>query len=149
VLLGILFVYVSGYVWVEHRNASAFARSTLPEHADWVDRASPAGDVVLVADGKTVPALETTFHNLSIGRVYTLCRTTFGPDFGEEQVTVDGAVRLRESSEPVTAAFAVVPARLRAEGRVLARNPEGEQVLVAPAGGRLTVASGRVGCTPR
>jgi hypothetical protein len=150
ILLAIVFVYVSGFVWVEHRNASTFARSFLPKHADWVDRGAPGEEVALVADAGTVPALETAYFNLGIARVYTLCGTTFGPDFGEQQVTLDGRVTVRGTSEPVAASYAVVPERLRIEGRVVARNPNGKQLLVEPAGGRLTLGPGAPerGCVP-
>jgi hypothetical protein len=149
-LVAIVFAYASGYVWVEHRNASTFARSFLPEHADWVDRAVRGKPVTLVADARSVPALETAYFNAGIARVYTLCRTTFGPDFGEQQVAVDGGVTVRGTAEPVAAGLAVVPERLGVEGTLVARNPNGRQVLVAPRGGRLTLGPGAPdrGCVP-
>jgi hypothetical protein len=144
VLVGIVFVYVSGFVWVRHHNASTLARSFLPAHADWVDRANPGGeDVALVADAHSVPALETAYFDLTIARVYTLCGTTFGPDFGEVQVAIDGSVTARGTSQPVSTRLAVVPERLAVTGRIVARNPQGKQVLVEPAGGRLTLGPGK------
>jgi hypothetical protein len=138
-LLSIVFVYMSGFVWVKHHSGSSFGRSQLPAQADWVDSAGLDDGVALIADADNVPALETTYFNISIARVYTLCRITFGPDFGEEQVTLDGTVRLRQTGEPIDAPYAVVPTRLGVEGEVLARNPQGGQVLVASPGGRLVL----------
>ena len=137
----VVFGAVSAFVWSRVDSASAVGRSVLPQHADWVDRAAPAGDVVLVADADSLPALETAYFSLRIQRVYTRCDPVFTAEFGERQVSIDEAGRIRAGAEHVQAAYAAVPARLRLQGRVVARNPAGRQVLVAPAGRRLAVAS--------
>jgi hypothetical protein len=145
-----VFAVVTAFVWSRIDGASTFARTALPAHVDWVDRAEPAGEVILVADAAgQIPALETAFHNLTIARVYTLCRVTFSAEFGEQQVVIGDGGRLTAGSDEVRARYAVVPARLNFQGRVLARNRPGKQVLIAPSAGRLRTASvGRAkGCS--
>jgi hypothetical protein len=118
--------------------ASAYARSLLPAHVDWVDRAKPAGDVVLLTGGQSsTSALETAYNNLSIGRVYYICQLALGPEFGERPVTIDRAGRLRDTSGLVDARYAVVPAGLVPRGRIVAVNAPGDQILVAPSNGHL------------
>jgi hypothetical protein len=132
-------VLVSSVVRTRIEAASTSARSALPvQHRDWVDRAKPAGDVILITGaGGSTAALETAFNNLSIARVYYVCNRTFGGEFGEQQISIDQAGRLRDQSGYVSAHYAVVPAALGVRGRVVARNTRGHQVLVAPANGRL------------
>jgi hypothetical protein len=108
---------------------------------DWVDRAAPAGDVILVGDADALAARETAFFSIDIDRVFTLCARTFAPEFGERQVDIGSDGVIRDGSLPVRASYAVVPARLQVEGRVLGRNRPCDQELVAPTNGRLTVAS--------
>jgi hypothetical protein len=93
-------------------------------------------------------ALETGFFNLSVARVYTLCSRTFTSEFGELQVAIGRDGSLRAGTQQIEARYAVVPARLGIGGRVIARNPDGRQVLVAPSDGRLTTSDPDVGCTP-
>ncbi len=58
---------------------SRFARSVLPAHVDWVDRANPVGDVVLLTAGRdTTPELETAYSNPSVSRLFYLCRRVGG-----------------------------------------------------------------------
>jgi hypothetical protein len=107
----------------------------VPVRANWVDRAvGDRTDVSLVGGpGAPMPALrETAFWNSSIARVYYTCLPDFGGDFGEQQLAAGSAARAR---------YAVVPASLRISGRVLARDPAGHLVLVAPAGGAVRVPS--------
>jgi hypothetical protein len=109
------------------------ARTTLglPAHAGWVDRiVGSEGDVSLVggAGVRTVALRETAFWNGSIARVYYTCDAAFGADFGERPLAAGSAILAR---------YAVVPASLRVLGRVLARDPEGKLVLVAPTDGAL------------
>jgi hypothetical protein len=132
-------VLVSSVVRTRIEAASTSARSVLPvQHRDWVDRAEPEGDVILITGaGAPTAALETAFNNLSIARVYYVCDRTFGGEFGEQQISIDEAGRLRDQSGYVSAYYAVVPAALGVRGRVVARNTRGHQVLVAPANGRL------------
>jgi hypothetical protein len=121
---------------------SLFTRSLLPVRADWVDAAKPAGPVVLVTSAEDpIPALETAYANYSISRLYYLCRPVAGHEFGERQVTIDQSGRFRASSGPVTAAYAVVPDGIRLEGRIVARNRRGRQVLVALRGDGLRVSA--------
>ena len=123
-------------------SSSASARAQLPRHADWVDRATTANDVVVVTGSRTTTSgLETAFMNLSINRAYALCDPAFGADFGEQTATVDAAGGLRASGAYIRASFVVVPADLGVSGRVVARDSRGHQALVRPAGGRLSVDS--------
>jgi len=143
-VLAVVLSVGSAFVWTQGRASSGYARSLVPAHADWVDRARPAGDVVLLAGSgaDSARALLTAYYNLSIDRVYALCRLNFGADFGERRIAVDARGRLSDGGRLLDAPYAVVPARLRAQGRVVAENPQGRQLLVAPAHGRLTVAPG-------
>jgi hypothetical protein len=121
---------------------SLFTRSLLPLRADWVDAAKPTGAVVLVTAGEDpIPALETAYANYSISRLYYLCRPVAGHEFGERQVTIDAVGRFRAPSGPVAAAYAVVPDGLGVRGRVVARNPQGRELLVALRGNRLRASS--------
>jgi hypothetical protein len=128
--------------------ANGAPRITLPAHHDWVDRVvRPTGDVVLVAGPGTrrLAVLETAFYNLSIKRLYYLCKPAAEADFGEDKLSVDSEGNLREAAGPVRAPYAVVPARFPIRGRVLARNRRGSQLLVAPRDGRLQVPAARSG----
>jgi hypothetical protein len=83
---------------------------------------------------------ETAFWNESVARVYYTCSIAFGADFGEEQVTLDqpsGA--LTSPSGTIRTKYAVVPAGFEIPGRALARDRVGKLVLIAPAGGALTI----------
>jgi hypothetical protein len=143
VLVLLSFVLVDGLVRTRVESSADFARSLLPAHVDWVDRAmpKPAGDVVLISGaGKTTSALETAYHNQSIDRIYATCTDTLGPDFGEQRLTIDTAGRLRDPSGYVTARYVVVPWSIGVRGRVVAWNAEGAQVLVATPPGPLTVS---------
>ena len=116
------------------KQVTPIARSQLglPAHADWVDRTvGGRGDVSLVggAGVRTAALRETAFWNGSIARVYYACSPAFGTDFGEQSA----------APGPLRAAYAVVPASWRVSGRVLARDPAGRLVLVAPSGGLLSV----------
>jgi hypothetical protein len=144
VLTLFVFILMSTVIRARIESAGTGAREALPAHRDWVDRAKPAGDVILVAGRSDVTsALETAFSNLSITHVYAVCGRVFGPDFGEQRITVDEIGRLRDPSGPVNARYAVVPAASGIRGRVLARNTNGGEVLVAPAAGVLTVSIAR------
>jgi hypothetical protein len=123
---------LSALVWINVENVSALARDALPDHADWVDRAQPSGEVILVATGGegALAALQTTYHNRVISRVYALCWQVFGADAGERQLSIDESGSFRSSARPVTASYAVVQAGLGVRGRVVARNVEGRQVLL-------------------
>jgi hypothetical protein len=154
VLLVVVFVLMSSLIRARFISAAAGStKAGLPAHRDWVDRTSPTGDVVLVGGvgALRIALWETAFYNLSISRVYYTCLPGFGAEFGERQITVDRAGRLRDSSGHVSARYAVVPVTFGLRGRVLARNPRGGLVLVAPLGGQLTVPTGKrdvAGCRP-
>jgi hypothetical protein len=121
-------------------DGSLGARSRLPAQVNWVDRAQPTRDVILITGaGRVTPAMETAFNNQSISRVYNLCKVTFGSDFGERKLTVDKAGRLRDSSGFVHARYAVMPESLVVRGRIVALNANGHQVLVEPPEGPLTL----------
>jgi hypothetical protein len=105
----------------------------LPAHANWVDRAVGSDrDVSLVGSSRVHKAAlhQTAFWNASVTRLYYVCRSSFGTDFGEQPLLPGRAIRTR---------YAVVPASFRVPGSVLARDLEGHLVLIAPTGGRLRV----------
>jgi hypothetical protein len=114
----------------------------LPAHADWVDRAvGSRGDVSLVggAGVRRVALRETAFWNGSVARVYYACSPAFGTDFGEQPVAVaQGVGDLTSPSGALRTRYAVVPASWEVSGRVLAQDPAGKLVLVAPSGGTLS-----------
>jgi hypothetical protein len=146
VLVALVFIFMSALV--RSRIIAAAAGSTqagLPTHRDWVDRANPTGDVVLIGGlgARRIAVWETAYNNLSITRVYYACVSVFGSEFGEEPISVGAGGRLRDSSGYVKAQFAVVPPALGVRGRVLARNAKGGLVLVAAEKGQLTLAHGR------
>jgi hypothetical protein len=104
----------------------------LPAQPTWVDRVVGShSDVSLVGGGETDPGplRQTAFWNRSIAHVYGTCHSAFGADFGEQRVAA-GRIATR---------YAVVPASWDAPGQVLARDPAGKLVLVAPSGGTLSV----------
>jgi hypothetical protein len=108
----------------------------LPAHADWVDRAvGTSRDVSLVGSNRVHKAAlhQTAFWNASVTRLYYLCRSSFGTDFGEQQLKPGSAIRTR---------YAVVPATLRVSGSVLARDRQGHLALIAPEGGKLRIPDG-------
>jgi hypothetical protein len=142
-LILIAFILISGLTWTRIQSAALFARGTLPTHRDWVDRAQNGSDVVLVTAGEfPASALETAYFNSSIARLYYVCGTNFGPDFGEQYVRIDRTGRFRVPAGPVKARYAVVPAGLVVRGRVVATNAEGKEVLVAPQDGVLSLPPG-------
>ena len=107
----------------------------LPAHADWVDRVvgSDANVTLVGSSGvRTAPLRETAFWNTSIAHVYYVCRAAFGSDFGEQELNAGSAIAAR---------YAVVPASMKVPGHVLARDPAGKLVLVAPTGGTLRFPS--------
>jgi hypothetical protein len=125
------------FIWVLEtdriESSSSFARGLLPAHTNWVDRARPLGDVALITTRPPTPELQTAFANLSIDRVYYVCRLAFGTEFGEEQVKIGGSGLLR-TPELVKAQYVVAPSSLGIRGRTIASNPPGKEVLVAPLG---------------
>jgi hypothetical protein len=143
ILVLIAFFLIDGVSWSRIESGGRFARLFLPSHRDWIDRAKPGGGVVLVtAADYPASALETAYSNESIARLYYICTPTFGPDFGEEQVTIDGAGRLRDSVGVIKARYAVMPAGLVVSGRIVTSNPQGRLVLVAAENGVLTLPPG-------
>jgi hypothetical protein len=138
VLVLIAFVLIGGLLRIRIEAFSLVAASLLPARADWVDQAKPGDDVALVSVAPDT-ALETAFANISIGRVYTLCNSAFGGEFGERHVTIDRRGRIVDSDGVVHARYVVVPWALDVKGRVVAWNAQGGLVMVAPPNGRLTV----------
>ncbi len=139
------FVFTSYLTYDRIGEASAFTRSLLPEHKDWVDAVKPQGEVILIS-GVTLedrPALETAYNNNSISRLYYICLYTAGPEFGERQVTIDRSGRLRGPSGYLNARYVVAPASLHIRGSVLSRNRPGREVLVAPEGRRVVMPPAR------
>jgi len=132
VLALFVFIVMSSVVRPRIEAAATAARTVLPAHRDWVDRAKPEGGVILVTGrGNVTSALETAFNNLSITRIYSLCNRSFGDEFGEQRVSIDKLGRLHDGTRFVNARYAVVPSDLGVGGRVVARNNEGHEALVA------------------
>jgi hypothetical protein len=127
--------------------ASGSTGATLPAHRDWVDRAKPAGDVILIAGqdvrrGQGVSrlaVLETAYYNLTIKRLYYVCEPAAEPDFGEDKLSVGAKGAVRDAAGQLTAQYAVVSTRFRIRGKILARNGRGSQLLVAPEDGVVTL----------
>jgi hypothetical protein len=114
----------------------ARAKTGLPAHANWVDRTvGSRADVSLVGGSsvQTAALRETAFWNVSIARVYYTCRPAFGSDFGELKLAAGSVIAAR---------YAVVPAGLGISGHVLAHDPAGNLLLVAPANGTVRAPSG-------
>lgn len=118
----------------------------VPQQRAWVDRIVGRQSKVTLVGGvgvKAVALRETAFFNASIARLSYTCSPVFGSDFGEEPLTLRSeSGDLTEAHGAVRARYAVVPASLGVRGRVLARDLPGKLVLLAPAGGRLTVPAG-------
>jgi hypothetical protein len=151
VLMLIPLLLIGGQEMSRISAGSFFARSHLPVRTDWVDAAHPSGSVVLLTGAEDpTAALQTAYANESISRLYYLCRPVAGPEFGERGVTVDATRRLRSANGLIEAAYAVAPAGLGVEGRVVARNRRGREVLLAVDGKPLRLTSARrsagVGC---
>jgi hypothetical protein len=132
-------LFAGGLARVRIEGASIDGRSELPARADWVDRAMPVGDVVLVTARKATPELQTAYSNLSVNRLYYLCRPAFGPDFGEQPLRISRSGRLIGPQGALEAEYIVGPKTLHLAGRVVARNPKGHEVLVAPVDARVSV----------
>jgi len=142
ILVLAVFVGVSVIAQQRFEDLGSQGRSLLPAHAGWVDRAGPAGEVVLIGSSSVPsPEWETAYANLSISRVYALCGGHFGPEFGEQSLTIGDGGRLRTPSGNLRARYAVARATLGLRGRVVARNVEGNEVLVAPPNGNVSVYS--------
>jgi hypothetical protein len=122
------------------------AKLGLPAHASWVDRVvGDDADVSLVggADVRRIALEETAYWNVSIRDVSYTCKLAFGSDF-EERLTPSGSGgALAGSAGIVHTHYAVVPAAFGVPGRVLARDPAGKLVLVAPSRGTLRIPADR------
>ena len=123
------------------------AKLGLPANADWVDRAvGEHGDVSLVGGAavRRIALEETAYWNLSIGHLYYTCKVAFGSDFGEERLTSAGADgTLTGPAGAIHTRYAVVPTAFGIRGRVLAHDPAGKLVLLAPSGRTLSVPPAR------
>jgi hypothetical protein len=134
VLTLLAFLVLSNFVRIRLIGTANGFTAPQPVQRDWVDTVVAGGSVALIGGPGTsrLALLNTAAGNEAIGRLYYTCHPAFGPDYGERQVPADGVIRAR---------FAVVPAAMRISGRVLARNPAGHLVLVAPTGGTAKVPS--------
>jgi hypothetical protein len=118
------------------RQVTPLPRTTtgLPARADWVDRVAGSGGHVSIVSGPGVPmgaVRETTYWNASIARAYYTCQMELGANWNEQRLSRSSAIRTR---------YAVVPASFGSTtGRILARDPQGRLVLVAPPHGTLTI----------
>jgi hypothetical protein len=144
ILVLIPFIAIWSFSRSRIEDGSNFGRSVLPAHVDWIDRAHPVGPVVLVTARHPATAeLETSYTNLSISRLYYLCDRAFGSDFGELPAKISKSGRLRGPTGFIKAPYVVGQASLRLRGRIVARNPEGHEVLVAPLEDRISVSPGK------
>jgi hypothetical protein len=99
-----------------------------PAQRDWIDNVVGKGSAVLIGGpgASRLALLDAAAGNESIDRVYYTCSSAFGSDFGEKRLAPGSSLRAR---------YAVVPARMKVAGRLLARDHAGNLVLIAPAGG--------------
>jgi hypothetical protein len=144
VVILVLIVFIGVFTIARQRfeDLGSQGRALLPARADWVDRARPAGEVVLVGSGRDPsPEWETAYWNVSISAVYALCGGHFGSEFGEKLLTIGKGGHLRGPSGYLSAPYAVAKASLGLRGLVVARNVEGNEVLVIPARGSVSVRS--------
>ena len=134
VLTLLAFFVLSSFVRIRLIGTANGLTAPQPAQRDWVDRVVGNGSVALIgAPGASrLALLDAAAGNESIARVYDVCEQAFGSDFGEQKLAAGGAIRAR---------YAVVPASMKVSGRVLARDPAGKLVLVAPTGGTLRVPS--------
>jgi hypothetical protein len=142
VLLALLpFVAASGLARLRIEATSVFARSLLPAHMDWIDRAVGEAPVVLLTGSNdTTSALQTAYGNYSIDRLYAGCDLAFGSEFGEQFVKVDRSGRILDAAgKPLRVKYAVVPPSFAVQGRVIDFSAGGREILIAPAGGVLRV----------
>jgi hypothetical protein len=99
--------------------------------------------IIVAAPGaRRLAYLETAFYNLSIKRLYYLCKPITEADFGEDQASVDTTGSVRDAAGPLEASYAVVTTRFRVRGSVVARDRRGSLLLVRLESGRLTVRPG-------
>ena len=134
VLTLLAFIVLSSFVRIRLIGTANGLTAPQPAQRDWVDRVVGNGSVALIgAPGASrVALLDATAGNESIARVYDVCTQAFGSDFGEQKLAAGSAIRAR---------YAVVAASMRVSGRVLARDPEGRLVLVAPTDGAVRIPS--------
>jgi hypothetical protein len=113
-------------------------------HARWVDRAVGHGNVVLVGGtgAQQAALLETAFNNVSVRRLYYVCKPAFEADFGEQKASFDAAGRLHDPVGILRARYAVVPADWGTPGRILGAWNKGGLLLVAPSRGVIRVSRG-------
>ena len=134
VLTLLAFFVLSDFVRIRLIGTANGFTAPQPARRDWVDRVVGNGSVALIgAPGASrLALLDAAAANESIARVYDVCDQAFGSDFGEQELAAGSSIRAR---------FVVVPASLRVSGRVLARDPEGKLVLVAPTNGAVRIPS--------
>ncbi len=153
VVLAFVFVFLSYGEAVRVDAAADGQRRVLGATRDWVDRAHPATSVAMVVGPAVKNALadwQTDYYNLSIRRLYYTCLASLSPDFGERKVSVDADGVFRSGGRELETGYAVVPANLGVEGRVVARNTTARLVLVKTDGGTIRLrANGRWRCQAR
>jgi hypothetical protein len=145
----VAFLILSSLVRLRIIGAAQTSYAAVPTHVAWVDRAAQGDSVVLIGGRTThrralrdrAALLDTAFRNLDVSRVYFACKPIFGVGFGEKQIAAGPGGVLRDADGVVHAAYAVVPSYFGVQGRILAREQNERLVLVAPAGGVLTVAA--------
>ncbi len=154
-ILALVFAWVSVIERGDQANAAHLAAGSAFSGArDWVDAADPGEQLPLLENPLPVQgglgAVETAFFNLSVDRLYFVCRPLLFPQFGEQQLVLASDGRLLEGGVPIRARYAVVPSDHGIEGRVVAADPVAQLELVRPTGGILRVAAdgrARWGCS--
>jgi hypothetical protein len=128
VLTLLAFFLLSDFVRLRLIGTASGFSAPQPAQRDWVDRVVGGGSVALIGGPGTsrLALLDTAAGNEAIARVYYTCTAAFGADFGEKQLAAGTELRAR---------YAVVPAQMRVSGRLLARDPAGKLVLIAPKDG--------------
>ena len=146
--LAVFFVGTSVLEWKRQAVAANLAKgASFSARRDWVDAAVGGHQVLLVEAPRPraggLGAVETAFFNLSVARLYYLCRPILFTSFGERQIELAPGGQLLDGGVPVHATYALVPVGYGVEGRVVASDARVGLLLIRPAGGILRVASGR------
>jgi hypothetical protein len=133
IVLTLLALFIlSSFVRIRLIGAANGFTAPQPVQRNWVDRAVGSGSVALIGGPGTsrLALLDVAAANESIARVYYTCNAAFGADFGEQQALGGSVIRTR---------YAVMPARMRVSGRILAWDRAGHLMLVAPMDGAMRI----------
>jgi hypothetical protein len=128
VLTLLAFLVISNFVRIRLIGTANGFTAPQPVQRDWVDRVVGNGSVALIGGpgASRLALLNAAAGNEAIARLYYTCHPAFGSDYGERRVPAGSSIRAR---------YAVVPAAMRVSAHVLARDPAGRLMLIAPTGG--------------